>query len=200
MSIKQTIVGFVALLACFAAQAQLVIEITKGQANAIPIAIVPFGWSGAAALPEDVAGVVSADLQRSGRFAPLARRDIDPIGRPTAGADIRFQDWRYVRADYVAVGRVASEAGGGYTVKFELHSVLNGRKLLDPPPLRVSATGLRAAAHRVRPCRRRCATSYLQLDRCRRGRRQRVDRRIQERADHVARVVTGRSECGVCVV
>lgn len=128
------------------AHAQLVIEITKGQADAIPIAIVPFAWSSATPLPEDVAEIVSADLQRSGRFAPLARRDM--IDRPATGAEIRFQDWKYLKADYIAVGRVTPEAGG-YAVQFELHSVLNGRRLIDPTPLRASSNTLRATAHRV---------------------------------------------------
>jgi len=138
----------IAALSCFGstAHAQLVIEITKGQADAIPIAVVPFAWSSASALPEDVADIVGADLQRSGRFAPLARRDM--IDRPSTGADIRFQDWKYLKADYIAVGRITPVADG-YTVKFELHSILNGRRLLDPPPLRATATTLRATAHRV---------------------------------------------------
>jgi hypothetical protein len=65
------------------ANAQLVIEITRGQENAVPIAVVPFGWESANAAPFDVAEVVAADLQRSGRFAPLDRKDM--IDRPTAG-------------------------------------------------------------------------------------------------------------------
>jgi len=76
------------------ANAQLVIEITRGQENAVPIAVVPFGWESANAAPFDVAEVVAADLQRSGRFAPLDRKDM--IDRPTAGDQIRFQDWRYL--------------------------------------------------------------------------------------------------------
>jgi TolB protein len=128
-----------------AAHAQLVIEITKGQTNAIPIAIVPFGWQGASALPTDVADIVAADLQRSGRFAPLDKRDM--IDKPTAGAEIRFQDWKYLKSDYITVGKVVTEASG-FTVQFELYSVLNGQSLLGKR-VPSSATGLRATAHRV---------------------------------------------------
>src|SRR5215831_12406047 len=87
------------------ANAQLVIEITKGQANAIPIAIVPFGWQATSAAPVDVAEVIAADLARSGRFAPLDRRDM--IDKPMTGSDIRFQDWKYLKSDYIAVGKVS---------------------------------------------------------------------------------------------
>ena len=127
------------------AHAQLVIEITKGQTNAIPIAIVPLGWSGPNVLPADVAEVVSSDLARSGRFALLDKRDM--IDRPTAGTDIRFQDWKYLKSDYIVVGKVVPEANG-YAVQFELFNVLNGQMLLGKR-VPSTATGLRAAAHRM---------------------------------------------------
>ena len=100
---KQTISSrFRALLALvfFAAplaHAQLVVEITRGQANAIPIAVVPFGWEGTGTVPFDVAQIIAGDLARSGRFAPLERRDM--IDRPTVGSQIKFQDWRYLKPD-----------------------------------------------------------------------------------------------------
>ncbi|HYM35230.1 MAG TPA: Tol-Pal system beta propeller repeat protein TolB, partial [Steroidobacteraceae bacterium] len=121
------------------------IEITKGQANAIPIAVVPFCWNGANALPTDVAEVIAADLGRSGRFVPLERRDM--IDKPTTGADIRFQDWKYLKNNYIAVGKITSE-GAGYVVQVELFNVLNGQNLLGQ---RVPSTAgaLRATAHRI---------------------------------------------------
>jgi TolB protein len=52
---------------------ELVIEITQGVDNPVPIAVVPFQWSGDSALNEDVAQVVDADLERSGQFKSLKR-------------------------------------------------------------------------------------------------------------------------------
>ena len=48
---------FVLLSACglSTAHAQLVIEITRGQEDAVPIAIVPFGWEAAGQPPFDIA-------------------------------------------------------------------------------------------------------------------------------------------------
>jgi TolB protein len=134
------------VLASLAVQAQLVIEITRGQADAIPIAVVPFGWTSPNSLPTDVAEVIAADLARSGRFAPLERRDM--VDKPTTGLEIRFQDWKYLKSDYIAVGKVIPEAGGNYTVQFELHNVLNGQRLTGQ---RIPSTGpaLRATTHRV---------------------------------------------------
>ena len=44
--------------------AQLQIEITRGIDNPTPIAVVPFGWSGAGTSPEDVARIIDGDLAR----------------------------------------------------------------------------------------------------------------------------------------
>jgi TolB protein len=128
------------------ARAQLVIEITRGQANAIPIAIVPLGWSGPVAAPFDVAAVVAADLARSGRFAPLDRRDM--IERPTAGQEIRFEDWKYLKSDYIAVGKLVPDGADRFQVQFELYNVLNGQRLLGQRIPSTSAA-LRATAHRM---------------------------------------------------
>ncbi|MDY0066539.1 MAG: Tol-Pal system beta propeller repeat protein TolB [Steroidobacteraceae bacterium] len=138
-----------AILIAPSTHAQLVVEITRGQENATPIAIVPFGWESTGAAPFDVAEVVAADLHRSGRFAPLDRRDM--IDRPSSGDQIRFQDWRYLKSDFITVGKLIPQGGAGgerYTVQFELFNVLTGQRITGQ---QLSATqgSLRAAAHRI---------------------------------------------------
>jgi TolB protein len=127
------------------ANAQLRIEITRGQENAVPIAIVPFGWDAAGAAPFDVSQIVSDDLQRSGRFAPLDRKDM--IDRPTSGEQVKFQDWRYLKTDYIAVGKVTPE-GDRFNVQFELHNVLNGQRLTGQR-LTGNTGSMRSVAHRI---------------------------------------------------
>src|SRR5690606_34597962 len=107
----------VAVLLCWtlswfavAAHAQLVIEITKSAEDAVAIAVVPFGWEASGAAPYDVADVVAADLRRSGRFEPLDRKTM--IDRPTQGDQIRFQDWRYLKTDFITVGKLTPEGAG----------------------------------------------------------------------------------------
>jgi TolB protein len=134
------------LMASVAAHAQLVIEITRGQENAVPIAVVPFGWESAGAAPFDVAEVVAADLQRSGRFAPLDRKDM--IDRPTSGDQIRFQDWRYLKSDFITVGKLIPEGTDRYSAQFELYNVLTGQRLTGQK-LSTNNAGLRAMAHRI---------------------------------------------------
>ncbi|MBF8292662.1 MAG: hypothetical protein HW392_1489 [Steroidobacteraceae bacterium] len=52
------------------AAAELTVQILRGMAETVPIAIVPFGWEGGSAAAWDVAATVQADLERSGRFQP----------------------------------------------------------------------------------------------------------------------------------
>ncbi len=131
-----------------AAQAELTIEITEGVADPIPIAVVPFGWTGSGQAPYDVAEVVAGDLQRSGLFSPMSRGDM--IDRPSRSADVRPEDWRLLRNDYVVVGQLQPQAPGSgeYVIQFEVINVLNGQHLLS---YRQPATSrnFRAASHKV---------------------------------------------------
>lgn len=136
------------LLACLATQAraQLEIEITQGQENAVPVAIVPFGWTATGTPPGDIAQIVANDLRSSGRIDPIERNDM--IDRPTAGDQIRFTDWRLLKTDYIAVGQVSPEGADRFNVQFELYNVLTGQRLLGQR-MSTSAATLRATAHRI---------------------------------------------------
>lgn len=127
------------------ARAVIEIEITQGGENAIPIAIVPFGWSGTATEPEDIAAIVSADLQRSGNFAPLNRQDL--VALPTSGDVPRFANWRLSGADFLLIGGTKPE-GAGYVVEFQLYDVLQ-QTLLTGFSFQVTDQTLRSAAHQI---------------------------------------------------
>ena len=135
-------IALLALAYVAPAAAQLRLDITEGVKDAVPVAVVPF-----AGQPEgganDVADVVSGDLRLSGRFAPLDRADI--VSRPTRASDVRLEDWRLLKADYVVVGEVGAEAG---TVRFELINVRTGQQMLAEQ-LPVAGRPLRAVAHQV---------------------------------------------------
>jgi TolB protein len=143
---RRILSAFALLIVSVAAHAQLVIEITRGQENAVPIAVVPFGWESAGTAPFDVSEVIAADLQRSGRFAPLDRKDM--IDRPTSGEQIRFQDWRYLKSDFIVVGKLAPEGADRYAAQFELFNVLTGQRLTGQR-LSTNSNGMRAMAHRI---------------------------------------------------
>ena len=68
--------GLAAFLFAGTALGDITVEITKGGVARTPVAVVPFGWSGQSAdMPLDIAEVIAADLQRSGRFAPIAEEN-----------------------------------------------------------------------------------------------------------------------------
>src|SRR3954454_11676027 len=90
--------ALLALLGCSfggTASAQLNVLIIKGVERPTPMAIVPFGWSGSGPAAYDIAGVVSADLKSSGRFAPIPESDM--VSKPTQPDRINFADWRLLK-------------------------------------------------------------------------------------------------------
>jgi TolB protein len=138
------ILALLALAFAPASHAQLRLDITQGVRDAVPIAVVPFGGQ-TAVTTTDVAEVVANDLRMSGRFAPLERGDM--VTQPTSGDQIRFQDWRLLKSDFIVVGRIEPDAGGSI-VAFELFNVQTGQPLLAQ---RIPATDrtMRATAHRI---------------------------------------------------
>jgi TolB protein len=127
-------------------RAELVVEVTKGQADATPIAVVPFNSPAEAATSLDVSQVVSDDLVRSGRFRSMDRKDM--IDQPHTGASIAFDDWRRLNNDYIVVGQVQTLGPDRYTVGFELYNVLTRDKMVAYQ-IAANKAGLRLAAHQV---------------------------------------------------
>jgi TolB protein len=127
--------------------AELQIQITKGEGEAVPIAVVPFGWLGEGAQPYDLASVVAADLARSGRYAPLAAAEM--LQKPTTGAEIDFSDWRILDTEVVIVGRVSpANSNGKYEIEFRVFDVFRGDQLLG---YRISSndSDMRRTAHQI---------------------------------------------------
>jgi len=128
------------------ANAELVIDV-QGIAQPTPVAIVPFGWQGSTpSAPLDVAQVITDDLRRSGRFAPLAERDM--LQKPTDGADVDFQDWGFVGVEAVVVGSLVQTGANAYTLEFHLFDVF-GRRELVGYRMPASRGTMRGAAHRA---------------------------------------------------
>ena len=72
-----------------------------------------------AAPQTDVAGVIRADLDRSGQFRALPERDL--AGRPTRGSEVDYPAWRALRQDFLVVGRVVDAGDGGVGSTRVLH-------------------------------------------------------------------------------
>ncbi|MFC4727791.1 Tol-Pal system beta propeller repeat protein TolB [Coralloluteibacterium thermophilus] len=135
-------------LSVLRAQAQgLDIDIVGGQAQALPIAIVPMQYQGASAAPDtDIAAVISADLARSGQFRTLPERDM--VERPSRGAELNFATWRLLRQDFVVVGRILDNPDGGYRVEYELYDVARQERL-EGMAMAGRVNGMRDVAHQI---------------------------------------------------
>ncbi len=125
------------------AQANLTIEITRGSDRATPVAVVPF--AGGEEFPEDVAQVIHDNLERSGYFDPLPRRQM--LDRPSESDEVRYGDWRGLDVRYLVVGR-ASREGDGYRLRYELMDVSGERRMLGEV-VTADQDELRGAAHYI---------------------------------------------------
>jgi TolB protein len=144
---KRLLLILLALSTSRAFSAPLTIEITQGMEGALPIAVVPFGWSGPGQHPPyGVAGIVAGDLARSGRFEVLGEADM--LSRPHTGAEVDFRDWRVLGVESLVVGEVRPNGQGGYMVRFQLFDVLRGEQLTGYS-VPTTARDLRATAHRI---------------------------------------------------
>lgn len=140
----------VALLAsavlCGAARAEFVVEVTRGQSEAIPIAVVPFAAAEVNAAAFDVAQLVSDDLARSGRFKPMDRKDM--IAEPHTGAAIAFDDWKRLNSDYMVVGSMTAAGADQFIITYELYNVLTRQRMLGFQ-ITSNRPGLRSAGHQI---------------------------------------------------
>ncbi len=135
-----------AVVACGPAQAKLIVDITSGVTDPIPIAVVPFELPAGTATPAvDVAEVIRGDLERSGRFRVLAPSRLP--ARPSRAEGVQAAAWRAAGSDFVVVGRLSPVVSGS-AIDFELVNVLTGQRLLAERVM-VADSAMRHGAHRV---------------------------------------------------
>lgn len=109
------------------ALAALQVDVTQGNAQPLPIAIPDF--IGDPATGANVAGVVRADLERSGLFRPLdqkgfAERITDINKVPT------FASWRSITAQGLVTGQVVMQPDGRMRVDFRLWDIYGESQML----------------------------------------------------------------------
>ena len=124
-----------------AARAELRIDITRGNIDPMPVAITDFysADTQTAAVGRELTEVISADLERSGLFAPINKRAFiqsneSLLVRP------RFSDWRVINAQALVSGSAEIASDGQLSVKFRLWDVfgelqLTGSSLASQPRL-----------------------------------------------------------------
>ena len=133
--------------------AALTIDITQGIDGALPIAVVPFKWTGTAptkgaatSAPENIAAIVASDLRRSGRFAPIPENNL--VGRPSHGSEVNYTAWRALGVDNLVVGYVKPLVDGTYEVQFQLLDMFKAEQLIGYK-IRSRRSNLRRTAHQI---------------------------------------------------
>ncbi len=135
------------LLVSLQAHAVLDIKITQGVEQALPIAIVPFGWSQAGSVaPIDLTTIIADDLRRSGRFDVMDEQDLPQ--RPSDYDAINFSDWRKLGMENVLIGKLNLTDSGDYDVSFRLVDIYRGKQIAG---FRIPAKPdlLRRVAHQI---------------------------------------------------
>lgn len=127
---RTLLIGLAALpaaasMAATAARAEIEVNVNRGDVQPLPIAVPAFGGGQVGA---DIAGVISANLQRSGLFRPLdpasfVERDLNTAIQP------RFAAWKQINAQALVNGQVTT-VGGRLQVDFRLWDVFAEQQLL----------------------------------------------------------------------
>ena len=131
------------------ALAALQVDVTQGNAQPLPIAIPDFvaGDPGQAAMGAQIAGVVRADLDRSGLF-----KSIDPKAFVERITNINvaptFASWRAINAQGLAAGQVEVLSTGQIRVSFRLWDVF-GESQMDGRILTTQPNDWRRVAHQI---------------------------------------------------
>jgi len=109
------------------ARALVEIDINKGVVEPLPIAITDF--LSADGTGTEIAGVVEADLRRSGLFAPIEKSAfIEKISNPDVAP--RFEDWKVINAQALVTGRVTEEPDGRLRAEYRLWDTFAGQQLI----------------------------------------------------------------------
>jgi TolB protein len=132
-----------AILAPVAARADIEVNVNRGDVQPLPIALPAFGGG---QMGSDIAGVISANLARSGLFRPLdpasfVERDLNAAIEP------RFPAWKQINAQALLNGQATAE-GDRLQVDFRLWDVPAEKQLLGTH-MAGSAESWRHIAHKI---------------------------------------------------
>ena len=165
ISVSQMKVVFALSVMLFSSSlwAELTIEISEGYDNAIPIAIVPFGFEpqgieggqkkteatgmNGKSAPVNLSQVVAANLRRSGQFKPLLNSSMP--SQPHSIDQIEFRQWRSLDIDNMLIGKVVDQGNGLYQVDMRFMDVLRKKQVLGKRWNQVPKENLRQIAHQM---------------------------------------------------
>ena len=150
------------LIMPYSASAILSMELTRGIAGAIPIAVVPF--AAGEDVPQHVADIIATDLQNSGRFkvygqqslsslkARLSIGETSTVGFPSEVGAVSNDYFRRLGTDNVVIGKVVPLLNDRYQITFQLLDIFRGtgkKSVTLGRSYTVSAHELRSIAHHI---------------------------------------------------
>lgn len=131
LTVLLMLIGFLGAIAVpSSAIAQIEVDITEGNIDPVPIAVPDFLGQDPKTrqLGAQIAEVIRSDLESSALF-----RSLDPASFLETQTDIdyepTFADWRVIRADALASGRIVRDGPDKVRVEFRLWDVFAGRQL-----------------------------------------------------------------------
>lgn len=123
------------------AHAQLRIETSGVGATQIPVAIA--GFADESAAPQQISGIIKADLEHSGYF-----KIIDTGNTMSETTPVNYDEWKSRGADALVVGSVQRLADGRFDVRYKLLDTIKAGSL-SGIGLAASPNRLRTAAHKI---------------------------------------------------
>ncbi|MDX8460914.1 Tol-Pal system beta propeller repeat protein TolB [Mesorhizobium humile] len=116
-------VGIISV-ATLPARATLELNVNKGNVEPMPIAIPDFQGG----LGPQISEIVTADLKRSGLFAPIDKAAfVEKITNPDAAP--RYEDWKVINAQALVTGSVSKEADGRIRAQYRLWDIFGNSQL-----------------------------------------------------------------------
>ncbi len=111
-------------VAILPARATLELNVNKGNVEPMPIAIPDFQGE----LGAQISEIVTADLKRSGLFAPIDKAAfVEKITNPDAAP--RYEDWKVINAQALVTGSVSKEADGRIRAQYRLWDIFGNTQL-----------------------------------------------------------------------
>ncbi|RUW20560.1 Tol-Pal system beta propeller repeat protein TolB, partial [Mesorhizobium sp. M4B.F.Ca.ET.013.02.1.1] len=111
-------------VATLPARATLELNVNRGNVEPMPIAIPDFQGE----LGAQISEIVTADLKRSGLFAPIDKAAfVEKITNPDAAP--RYEDWKVINAQALVTGSVSKEADGRIRAQYRLWDIFGNTQL-----------------------------------------------------------------------
>ena len=106
------------------AWAELKVEVTQGQVNPLPMALLDFEFEDDETkdIASHIAGVIQNDLRRTGLFSMVPSKSFIQATLPIEMTP-RYQDWKIIKAEALINGKVSKNPDGSISVGFRLWDI-----------------------------------------------------------------------------